>query len=138
MNTAAIQPAGWKFGSFPVSRPITVLVVLSAVAACLLPPGTPMNSGLFRPFSFTLPEGSLVNARPPVAVAAGNVETSQRIVDVVWGAMSQALPKRMPAASSGTMNNLTAGGIDPRPDTPWAYYETSGGGLGGGPEGPGL
>ena len=108
------------------------------VLRCLLPPGTPMNSGLFRPFSFTLPEGSLVNARPPVAVAAGNVETSQRIVDVVWGAISQALPERMPAASSGTMNNLTAGGIDPRNDQPWAYYETSGGGLGGGPEGPGL
>ena len=79
-----------------------------------------------------------MNARSPVAVNAGNVETSQRIVDVVWGALSQALPDRMPAASSGTMNNLTAGGIDPRSDQPWAYYETSGGGLGGGPQGPGL
>ena len=108
------------------------------VLRCLLPAGTPMNGGLFRPFRFTLPEGSVVNARPPVAVAAGNVETSQRIVDVIWGAMSQALPERMPAASSGTMNNLTAGGIDPRNGQPWAYYETSGGGLGGGPQGPGL
>ncbi|MCZ6706532.1 MAG: hydantoinase B/oxoprolinase family protein [Chloroflexi bacterium] len=108
------------------------------VLRCLLPREAPTNSGLFRPVSFTLPEGSVVNARPPVAVAAGNVETSQRITDVVWGAMSQALPERMPAASSGTMNNLTAGGIDPRTDTPWAYYETSGGGLGGGPLGPGL
>ena len=83
------------------------------VLRCLLPPGAPTNAGLFRPFSFTLPEASLVNARPPVAVNAGNVETSQRIVDTVWGALSQALPERMPAASSGTMNNLTAGGIDP-------------------------
>ena len=108
------------------------------VLRCLLPSGTPTNGGLFRPFRFTLPEASLVNARSPVAVNAGNVETSQRIVDVVWGALSQALPDRMPAASSGTMNNLTAGGIDPRSDQPWAYYETSGGGLGGGPQGPGL
>ncbi len=108
------------------------------VLRCLLPPGAPMNGGLFRPFSFILPKGSLVNAQPPVAVAAGNVETSQRIVDVIWGAMGQALQGRMPAASSGTMNNLTAGGIDPRNDSPWAYYETSGGGLGGGPAGPGL
>ncbi len=108
------------------------------VLRCLLPPGAPTNAGLFRPFSFTLPEGSLVNARPPVAVNAGNVETSQRIVDAVWGALSQALPERMPAASSGTMNNLAAGGIDPRNGRPWAYYETTGGGLGGGPEGPGM
>jgi N-methylhydantoinase B len=108
------------------------------VLRCLLPPEAPTNSGLFRPISFLLPEGSVVNAHPPAAVAAGNVETSQRIVDVVWGAMALALPDRMPAASSGTMNNLTAGGIDPRNGQPWAYYETSGGGLGGGPEAPGL
>ena len=108
------------------------------VLRCLLPPGAPTNAGLFRPFSFALPEASIVNARPPVAVNAGNVETSQRIVDTVWGALSQALPERMPAASSGTMNNLTAGGIDPRNGRPWAYYETTGGGLGGGPDGPGL
>ncbi len=105
---------------------------------CLLPPEAPTNSGVFRPVSFTLPEGSVVNAQPPAAVAAGNVETSQRIVDVVWGAMALALPDRMPAASSGTMNNLTAGGIDPRNGQPWAYYETSGGGLGAGPDTPGL
>ena len=105
---------------------------------CLLPPGSPANAGLFRPFRFTLPEGSIVNARPPAAVNAGNVETSQRIVDAVWGALGRALPERMPAASSGTMNNLAAGGIDPRSGQPWTYYETSGGGLGGGPEGQGL
>ena len=108
------------------------------VLRCLLPPDSPMNAGLFRPFRFTLPPRSIVAADPPVAVAAGNVETSQRIVDAVWGAFAQILPDRMPAASSGTMNNLTAGGIDPRTGRPWAYYETSGGGLGAGPDGPGL
>ena len=108
------------------------------VFRCLLPPDAPTNNGLFRPFRFTLPEGSVVNARPPAAVAGGNVETSQRIVDVIWGALAQALPERMPAASSGTMNNIAAGGLDPATHAPWAYYETMGGGLGGGPEGPGL
>jgi N-methylhydantoinase B len=98
----------------------------------------PTNGGLFRPFRFDLPERSIVNAAPPVAVAAGNVETSQRIVDVVWGAISQALPSQMPAASSGTMNNLTAGGTVPATGEPWAYYETIGGGLGGGPTSAGL
>ena len=117
----------------PVTRSACYYVI-----RCLLPPGTPMNSGLFRPISFTLPERTVVAAQSPVAVAAGNVETSQRIVDTVWGAFNQLLPERMPAASSGTMNNLTAGGIDPRNGQPWAYYETSGGGLGGGPAGPGL
>ena len=117
----------------PVTRSACYYVI-----RCLLPPDTPMNSGLFRPITFSLPERSVVAAQSPVAVAAGNVETSQRIVDTVWGAFNQLLPERMPAASSGTMNNLTAGGIDPRNGQPWAYYETSGGGLGGGPEGPGL
>ena len=117
----------------PVTRSACYYVI-----RCLLPPDTPMNSGLFRPITFTLPERSVVAAQTPVAVAAGNVETSQRIVDTVWGAFNQLLPERMPAASSGTMNNLTAGGIDPRNGQPWAYYETSGGGLGAGPDSPGL
>ena len=117
----------------PVTRSACYYVI-----RCLLPTDTPMNSGLFRPITFTLPERSVVAAQSPVAVAAGNVETSQRIVDTVWGAFNQLLPERMPAASSGTMNNLTAGGIDPRNGQPWAYYETSGGGLGAGPLGPGL
>ena len=117
----------------PVTRSACYYVI-----RCLLPPDTPMNSGLFRPITFTLPERSVVAAQTPVAVAAGNVETSQRIVDTVWGAFNQILPERMPAASSGTMNNLTAGGTDPRNGQPWAYYETSGGGLGAGPNSPGL
>ena len=79
------------------------------------------------------PEGSLVNPRPPAAVGAGNVETSQRIVDTVMGALARALPGRIPAASNGTMNNLLIGGTDPRTGAPFAYYETLGGGHGAGP-----
>ncbi len=142
-----IRKSGWHLdfsGSSPqraASVNAVAAVTRSAayyVLRCLLRPDVPTNGGLFRPFRFTLPERSVVNASPPVAVAAGNVETSQRIVDVVWGALSQAIPERMPAASSGTMNNLTAGGVDPRNGEPWAYYETSGGGLGASALGRGL
>ncbi|HKS71978.1 MAG TPA: hydantoinase B/oxoprolinase family protein, partial [Terriglobales bacterium] len=76
------------------------------------------------------PAGTVVNARRPAAVAGGNVETSQRIVDVLLRALAEALPERIPAAASGTMNNLTIGGIDPRTNEPFAYYETIAGGMG--------
>lgn len=85
-----------------------------------------------------LPVGSLVNASPPASVAAGNVETSQRITDVLLQAFGKALPELTPALSQGTMNNTTVGGTDPRTGTTFAYYETVGGGLGAGPQGPGL
>ena len=92
----------------------------------------PTNAGTFAPIRVIVPEGSLLDARPPHAVAGGNVETSQRVVDVVFGALAQALPDRVPAASQGTMNNLAFGGV--RPDgAPFAYYETMGGGAGAGP-----
>ena len=84
------------------------------------------------------PTGTVVNAQPPAAVAAGNVETSQRIVDVVYIALSQALPDLIPACSSGTMNNLTIGGIDPESGEPFAYYETVGGGMGASSRADGL
>ena len=84
------------------------------------------------------PEGTIINARPPAAVAGGNVETSQRIVDVLLRALAQAIPDRIPAASSGTMNNLTIGGIDPRTGEPFAYYETIAGGMGARPGKPGV
>ncbi len=90
----------------------------------------PSNSGCLAPIKVVAPEGSLVNARPPAAVAAGNVETSQRITDVLLGALAQACPECVPAASQGTMNNLSIGGYDPDRNQPYAYYETIGGGMG--------
>ncbi|MGE3960473.1 MAG: hydantoinase B/oxoprolinase family protein [Dehalococcoidia bacterium] len=122
----------------------TALASLNAVAAvtrsacyyavrCLAGRDAPANEGCYRPIRFTLPERSLVNAGPPRAVSAGNVETSQRIVDVALGALALALPERIPAASQGTMNNITIGGYDSRRGRPYAYYETIAGGAGGGP-----
>jgi N-methylhydantoinase B len=91
-----------------------------------------------RPVKVIAPEGTIVNAVPPAAVAGGNVETSQRIVDTLLRALAQALPTRIPAASAGTMNNVTIGGIDPRSGLPYTYYETIAGGLGASPSGPGA
>ena len=96
-----------------------------------------VNSGCFAPVEVRAPVGCLVNAQPPAAVAGGNVETSQRIVDAAFGALARALPDRVPAASQGTMNNLTIGGkgLDGQP---FAYYETIAGGMGAAPTGDGL
>ncbi len=95
-------------------------------------PTIPANGGCYRPLDLIALEGTLVNARPPAAVAAGNVETSQRIADVLLGALAQAAPDRVPAASQGTMNNILAG------NDHFAYYETVGGGQGGRPGKPGM
>jgi N-methylhydantoinase B len=100
------------------------------VFRCLLREDVPATSGLMRPIRVIAPSGTVVNAQPPAAVAGGNVETSQRIVDVLLKALAQAIPDRIPAAASGTMNNLTIGGIDPRSGEPFAYYETIAGGMG--------
>jgi N-methylhydantoinase B len=100
------------------------------VFRCLLAEDVPATAGVMRPIRVIAPEGTVVNARPPAAVAGGNVETSQRIVDVLLRALAQAIPDRIPAAASGTMNNLTIGGIDPRSGEPFAYYETIAGGMG--------
>jgi len=108
------------------------------VFRCLLGENVPACAGLMDPIEVLAPEGSVVNARPPAAVAAGNVETSQRIVDVLLRALAKALPQRIPAASSGTMNNLSFGGIDPRSGEPFAYYETIAGGMGARPSADGL
>jgi len=105
------------------------------VFRCLMPPQTPAAAGSFRPIRIAAPEGCLLNARRPAAVAAGNVETSTRVVDVVMGALAQALPEVIPAASHGSMNNLALGA---RGERPWDYYETLGGGMGAGPRGGGL
>jgi len=106
------------------------------VFRCLMPQQTPACAGSFRSITLTAPEGSLLNARRPAAVAAGNVETSTRVVDVVMGALAQALPDKIPAASHGSMNNLAMGS---RADgARWDYYETIGGGMGAGPTHDGL
>jgi N-methylhydantoinase B len=106
------------------------------VFRCLMPTQTPACAGAFRPIRLRAPEGCLLNARKPAAVAAGNVETSTRVVDAVLGALAQAIPERVPAASHGSMNNLAMGSAD-APD-PWDYYETIGGGMGAGSTGGGL
>ena len=108
------------------------------VFRCLLPPGAIATAGLMRPIRVIAPERTVVNAAPPAAVAGGNVETSQRIVDTLLRALAQALPDRIPAASSGTMNNVTIGGIDPRTGQPYTYYETIAGGLGASPQAAGA
>ncbi|MBV9182308.1 MAG: hydantoinase B/oxoprolinase family protein [Acidobacteria bacterium] len=108
------------------------------VFRCLLPEDAPANAGLMRSIAVNAPRGCMVNASHPAAVAAGNVETSQRIVDVLLHALAEAIPGRVPAASSGTMSNLTIGGIDPRSDRPFAYYETIAGGMGARPTADGL
>jgi N-methylhydantoinase B len=108
------------------------------VFRCLLTEDVPATAGLMRPVEVVAPEGTVVNARVPAAVAGGNVETSQRIVDVLMRAMAQAIPEKIPAAASGTMNNLTIGGIDPRTHEPFAYYETVAGGMGARSTKPGV
>lgn len=108
------------------------------VFRCLVEEEVPFNSGCFAPIDIRIPAGSILAARRPAPVAGGNVETSQRIVDVLFGALAKALPDRIPAASSGTMNNICAGGLDPRTGQPFAYYETMGGGQGARPDGDGL
>ncbi len=115
-----------------------VRYVIRCVAEAVLGVAVPAGGGSLRALDLRLPPRSVVNAEPPAGVAAGNVETSQRITDVLIRAFQTALPDRMPALSQGTMNNMTIGGIDPRTDRPFAYYETVGGGMGAGPEGPGL
>lgn len=111
-------------------------ITLSAVGyvfRLLAPDGVPDNAGGMRPIALITRPGSLVDCSFPAAVAGGNVETSQRIVDVLLGALAKALPDRVPAASCGTMNNLTIGGVDPRHGGMFTYYETIAGGAGGGP-----
>ncbi len=119
----------------------TVLAVTCSacyyVVRCLVADDIPVNDGCFAPVTVTAPEGCLLHATDGAAVAGGNVETSQRITDVALGALAQALPNRIAAASQGTMNNVTIGGRDIH-GHPYAYYETLGGGMGAGPTSDGL
>src|SRR5216683_1864564 len=132
-NGSAPQVAG------PVNavEAITVSAV-SYVFRCLLGDDVPASAGLMQPIEVIAPEGTVVNAVHPASVAGGNVETSQRIVDVLFKALAQALPDKIPAASQGTMNNLTIGGIDPRSGNEFSYYETVAGGMGARPDHAGL
>ncbi len=116
-------------GSVNAVRAITLSAVYY-VFRCLIGLDVPNNAGCLAPIEVVTPAGSVVNARKPAPVAGGNVETSQRIVDVLFGALAQACPELIPAASQGTMNNVTIGGWDSRYDRPFTYYETIGGGMG--------
>jgi N-methylhydantoinase B/oxoprolinase/acetone carboxylase alpha subunit len=100
------------------------------VFRCLVREDVPYTAGVMRPLQVIAPSGLVVSAQPPAAMAAGNVETSQRITDVILAALAKAAPEAIPAASSGTMNNLTFGGWDPKRSRPFAYYETIAGGMG--------
>jgi N-methylhydantoinase B len=120
-----------------VNAPLSVAAAaVFYVFRCLMPDHTPACAGAFRPITIHAPEGSLLNARRPAAVAAGNVETSTRVVDVICGALAPAIPDRIPAASHGSMNNLAMGSRDN--NNRWDYYETIGGGMGAGKDGGGL
>ena len=116
-------------GAINAVEAITVSAV-SYVFRCLVGGEVPASAGLMEPIQVIAPAGTVVNANPPASVAGGNVETSQRIVDTVFKALAQALPDRIPAASQGTMNNLTIGGIDTRTGQEFSYYETVAGGMG--------
>ncbi|MDQ7038904.1 MAG: hydantoinase B/oxoprolinase family protein [Aquificota bacterium] len=116
-------------GTVNTVRSVTLASVYY-VFRCLLPEDAPTNDGCFRPVEVITRKGTVVDAEFPSPVAGGNVETSQRIVDVVLGALAQAVPDLIPAASQGTMNNLTIGGKTPETGQVFTYYETIGGGMG--------
>jgi N-methylhydantoinase B len=128
-------------GSAPqVAGPVNAVeaITVSAVAyvfRCLVgAEEVPASAGLMEPIEVNAPPGTIVNAVHPAPVAGGNVETSQRIVDVLFKALAKALPGRVPAASQGSMNNLTIGGRDERTGAEFAYYETVAGGMGARPQ----
>jgi N-methylhydantoinase B len=132
-------------GSAPqVAGPVNAVeaITVSAVSyvfRCLIgAEDVPASAGLMEPIEIIAPRGTVVNAAHPAPVAGGNVETSQRIVDVVLKALAVALPEQIPAASQGTMNNLTIGGVDARTGAEFAYYETIAGGMGARPSADGL
>ena len=124
-------------GAINAVEAITVSAV-SYCFRCLVGGDVPASAGLMEPIEVVAPKGTVVNANHPASVAGGNVETSQRIVDTVFKALAQAIPERIPAASQGTMNNLTIGGIDPRTGAEFSYYETVAGGMGARPSLDGM
>jgi N-methylhydantoinase B len=122
----------------PINAPLGVTIAgIYFTLITVTDPTIPVNDGCFRPVTLRIPEGTIMNPRRPAPVAGGNVETSQRNVDVLMKAFSQIVPGRVPAAGLGTMNNVSVGGIR-RDGTPWTFYETIGGGSGGRPDGDGV
>ena len=115
-------------------RAITVSVVFY-VMRTLAPNHLPTNAGCLQPITIVTRRGTIVDAQYPAPVAVGNVETSQRVVDLLLRALAPALPDLVPAASSGTMSNVCIGGNKP---SPFVYYETIGGGAGAGPSWDGV
>jgi N-methylhydantoinase B len=124
-------------GCINAPQAVTVSACLYVVR-CVVGEEAPANQGCLRPVTIITPRGTLVNPEPQRGVAGGNVETSQRITDVLLAAMAQALPELIPAASQGTMNNLLIGGHDLEREKPFVYYETIGGGMGGRPTKEGI
>lgn len=120
------------------ANPAITLSAVFYVVRALAGRDVPANQGCLRPVELRIPSGSLLDPRPPAAVAGGNVETSQRLVDVILQAFAQACPDRVPASSQGTMNNLTLGSSAGEPEANFSYYETNGGGAGGHPNGAGA
>ena len=124
-SKSAPQTAGSVNAVYAITASVVFYVFRTLVGTPI-----PSNAGGMRPLEIIALEGSVVNARAPAAVCGGNVETSQRIVDVLYKCLAEAMPERIPAASQGTMNNFTFGGIDPRTKRSVAYYETVAGGMG--------
>ncbi len=119
----------------PLNCPLSVTAAaVYYVFRCLMPRQTPQTSAIFRPIEIVAEKGSIIHANSGAAVAAGNVETSQRIVDVVLGALAKAVPEQIPAAAQGTMNNVIFGAVE----GDWVYYETLAGGMGAHAHGDGL
>lgn len=131
------QSAPQTQGGVNANRAVTTSAVMYCFR-CLVDDEIPYNAGILRPIEILTKPGTVCDAQLPASTAAGNVETSQRIVDAVLGALRQALPGQMPAASSGTMNNVSFGGADPGDGRPFSYYETIAGGMGAWPGGDGI
>ena len=123
-NVNAVAPMCWS----------ATFYCLKLLTDASLPP----NAGVLRPVTVDIPKGSFLDAQRPAAVCAGNTETTQRLADTILRAFAQIAPERIAAASNGTMNLIGIGGTDPRNGRPYTYIETSGGGQGGRPMGPGM
>ncbi|MBI3460142.1 hydantoinase B/oxoprolinase family protein [Candidatus Acetothermia bacterium] len=131
-------------GSAPqVQGPLNAVFAVTASATyytlrCLTDPAIPPNAGCYRPLEINAPEGTIVNAKMPAAVVGGNLETSQRIVDVLFRALALAVPEKAIAGCQGTMNSVTFGGVNPRTGEPFTFYETLAGGFGARPDKDGI